>query len=443
MVTAKNYGNYLLLLMSILLTIRNKLRGKKSMFNLNNWQSKIALFMALSITPTAILPLIIANPAFAQTSFNDVQSNYWASQFIQELSKRNIIAGFPDGSFRPEEAVTRAQFAAMLNKAFNKSPQRQTIRFNDVATNYWAYNAIQQSYVTGFLSGYPGNRFEPNQAIPRQQVLVSLANGLNYSASTNINSSLQYFNDAANISNYARSPIAAAVEKRLVVNYPNVKFLNPTTNATRAQVAAFIYQALVSSNQATAINSAYIVGLQTTSTQPTSVTIPQGTIIPVKYEKAEKILVTKDETAPLTLMTSQSIITQNGTVLIPAGSQIIGQLKPAQGGSQFVAQKLILTSGQEYPLSATSNIITKTETIKKGISTTGIIKNTVLGAAAAAAIAAVTGDKAIATEEVLGGAGIGGLIGLFFGKKSVDLIVVEPNTNLKLTINQDLPVLSK
>jgi len=413
------------------------------MFNLNNWQSKTALFMALSITPIAILPLIIANPAFAQTSFNDVQSNYWASQFIQELSKRNIIAGFPDGSFRPEEAVTRAQFAAMLNKAFNKSPQRQTIKFNDVATNYWAYNAIQQSYVTGFLSGYPGNRFEPNQAIPRQQVLVSLANGLKYSASTNINSSLQYFNDAANISDYARSPIAAAVEKRLVVNYPSVKFLNPTTNATRAQVAAFIYQALVSSNQATAINSAYIVGLQTTSTQPTSVTIPQGTIIPVKYEKAEKILVTKDEIAPLTLMTSQSIITQNGTVLIPAGTQIIGQLKPAQGGSQFVAQKLILTSGQEYQLSATSNIITKTETIKKGISTTGIIKNTVLGAAAAAAIAAVTGDKAIATEEVLGGAGIGGLIGLFFGKKSVDLIVVEPNTNLKLTINQDLPVLSK
>ncbi len=413
------------------------------MFNLNNWQSKTALFMALSITSIAISPLIIANPAFAQTSFNDVQSNYWASQFIQELSKRNIIAGFPDGSFRPEEAVTRAQFAAMLNKAFNKSPQRQTIRFNDVATNYWAYNAIQQSYVTGFLSGYPGNRFEPNQAIPRQQVLVSLANGLNYSASTNINSSLQYFNDAANISDYARSPIAAAVEKRLVVNYPNVKFLNPTTNATRAQVAAFIYQALVSSNQATAINSDYIVGLQTTPTQPISVTIPQGTIIPVKYEKAEKILVTKDETVPLTLMTSQSIITQNSTVLIPAGSQIIGQLKPAQGGSQFVAQKLILTSGQEYQLSATSNIITKTETIKKGISTTGIIKNTALGAAAAAAIAAVTGDKAIATEEVLGGAGIGGLIGLFFGKNSVDLIVVEPNTDLKLTINQDLPVLSK
>jgi hypothetical protein len=410
------------------------------MVTFKNWQSKTALVMALSITSTAVIPFVITTPAFAQTSFNDVQSNYWASQFIQELSRREIIAGFPDGSFRPEEAVTRAQFAAMLNKAFNKSAQRQGIRFNDVATNFWAYNAIQQSYVTGFLSGYPGNRFEPNQAIPRQQVLVSLANGLNYSPSANINSILQTFNDASNIADYARSPIAAAVERRMVVNYPNVNFLNPTTNATRAQVAAFIYQALVSSNQASAINSPYIVALQTTPTQPTSVTIPQGTTIPVKYEKAEKILVTKDETAPLTLMTSQNIITQNGTVIIPAGSQIVGELKPAQNGSQFVAQKLILTSGQEYQISATSNVITKTETVRKGTSTSTIIKNTALGAAAAAAVSAVTGDRAIATEEVLGGAGIGALIGLFFGKSSVDLIAIEPNTDLQLTMNQDLPV---
>jgi hypothetical protein len=378
------------------------------MFPIKKLQSKTALFMALSMVSTAVAPLTIANPAFAQTSFTDVQSNYWASQFIQELSKRNIIAGFPDGSFRPEDAVTRAQFAAMLNKAFNKSAQRQVINFNDVANNYWAYNAIQQSYVTGFLSGYPGNRFEPNQPIPRQQVLVSLANGLNYAASGNINTNLQYFNDATNISDYARSPIAAAVEKRLVVNYPNVKFLNPTTNATRAQVAAFIYQALVSSNQASALNSQYIVTLQPTQPASTSsVTIPQGTIVPVKYEKAEKILVTKDEIAPLTLTTSQNVVTQNGTVVIPAGSQVIGQLKPAQNGSQFVAQKLILTSGKEYQISATSNVITKTETIKKGISTGAILKNTALGAAAAAAVSAVTGDKAIATEEVLGGAGIG------------------------------------
>ncbi|MBN3951225.1 MAG: TIR domain-containing protein [Nostoc sp. NMS7] len=259
--------------------------------------------------------------------------------------------------------------------------------------------------------------------------------------SGNTESTLQYFNDASNIASYARSPIAAATQKQIVVNYPNVKFLNPTATARRAQVAAFIYQALVSSNQVSAINSPYVVAA-VGSTTPTdgSVTIPQGTAIAVKYDKAEKILVTKDETAPLTLTVSQNVVTQDGTIVIPAGSQIIGQLKPATGGSQFAAQKLVLASGQEYQLNATSEVITKTETVKKGISTSAIIKDTVLGAGAATAISAVTGDRAIATEEILGGAGIGALVGLLLGKNSVDLIAIDPNTDLQMTINQNLLV---
>ncbi len=414
------------------------------MFTLNRWQSRTAALMALSLTVGAVAPLITASPSLAQTTFSDVSSNYWAAQFIQQLSQRGVIAGFPDGSFRPEEAVTRAQFAAMVNKAFQKAQQRQAINFADVPSNYWASSAIQQAYTIGFLSGYPGNRFEPNQAIPRQQVLVSLANGLQYTAKVNTESTLQYFNDASNIASYARSPIAAATEKQIVVNYPNVKFLNPTATATRAQVAAFIYQALVSSNQASAMNSPYVVALgqptPPTNSTPLSVTIPQGTAIPVKYDKAEKILVTKDETAPLTLTVSQNVLTQQGTVVIPAGSQVMGQLKPATGGSQFVAEKLVLTTGQEYQLNASSEVITKTETVKKGISTSSIIKNTVLGAGAATAISAITGDKAIATEEVLGGAGVGALVGLIFGRDSVDLVAIDPNTDLKMTINQNLLV---
>lgn len=225
------------------------------MFALKNWQSGTSALMALSITVGTVAPFITAAPSLAQTTFYDVSSNYWAAQFIQELSGRGVIAGFPDGSFRPEQAVTRAQFAAMVNKAFQKAQQRQGINFADVPSNYWASSAIQQAYTIGFLSGYPGNLFRPNEAIPRQQVLVSLANGLGYTPSGDTASTLQYFNDASSIADYARRPIAAATEKQIVVNYPNVKFLNPATTATRAQVAAFIYQALVSSNQASAINS--------------------------------------------------------------------------------------------------------------------------------------------------------------------------------------------
>ncbi|GAA6620170.1 S-layer homology domain-containing protein [Scytonema sp. NUACC26] len=411
------------------------------MFGQTRWQAGCAAFMTLGITAGTIAPLITPTASLAQTNFSDVSHNYWASPFIQELAQRGVIAGFPDGTFRPDQAVTRAQFAAMLRKAFQKSAERQAVRFYDVPSNYWAYMAINEAYTTGFLSGYPGNRFEPNQNIPRQQVLVSLANGLDYVANNSTESTLQYYNDADNISSYARTPVAAATEKRLVVNYPNVRSLQPQAVATRAQVAAFIYQALVSTGKVSAINSPYVVAVgNTTPPTPVAVTIPEGTVIPVKYDKAEKILVTKDETAPLTLTVGQNVVTDRGTLVIPAGSQVIGKLKPAKNGSQFVAEKLVLTNGQEYQLSATSEVISKTETIKKGTSAKAVVKNAALGAGAAAAVSAVTGDRAIATEEVLGGAAIGGLLGLFFGKKSVDLVVINPDTDLQMTVERNLQI---
>ena len=307
-------------------------------------------------------------------------------------------------------------------------------------SQYWASSAIEEAYRTGFLSGYPGNRFQPEQNIPREQVLVSLASGLDYS-SNNANSLNQYYNDESNISNYARNPIAATTEREIVVNYPNVKFLNPTRTATRADVAAFIYQALVESGQVSAINSAYVVGQQTqpnTPTTPQAITIPSGTTIPVKYDQAERILVTKEETAPLTLTVAQNVVTSNGTVLIPAGSKVVGELRPATNGSQFFAEEIQLAGGQKYDLSANSEVITKTERIRKGVNAGNVVKNAALGAAAAAAISAVTGDRAIATEEVLGGAGVGTLVGLFLGRNSVDLVAIDPDTDLQLTLTSNL-----
>ncbi|NMG20156.1 S-layer homology domain-containing protein [Brasilonema bromeliae] len=414
------------------------------MFGHFRWQSGCAAFMILGITTGTIAPLVIPTASFAQTSFIDVQSNYWAAEFIRELAQRGIVAGFPDGSFRPEQAVTRAQFAAMIGKAFRKAPERQAVRFDDVPSSYWASSAIQEAYTTGFLSGYPGNRFEPNQNIPREQVLVSLSSGLDYKVSGNTDTILQSYDDTNNISGYARSPVAAATEKQIVVNYPNIKFLNPKVTTTRAQVAAFIYQALVSSNQASAINSPYIVALaERTPSKPVAVTIPEGTVIPIRYEKAEKILVTKEEIVPLTLTVAQNVVTDKGTLVIPAGSQVVGELRPVKdkNGSQFVAQKLVLTNnGQEYPINATTDVITKTETVKKGINTKTILRNTALGAGAAAAVSIVTGDKAISAGEVLGGAAIGGLVGLFFGKKSVDLIAIDPKTDLQMTIGENFQV---
>ncbi|HIK29462.1 MAG: S-layer homology domain-containing protein [Oscillatoriaceae bacterium SKW80] len=405
----------------------------------NHWQAGTAVLVALGMISGAAAPIVIPAPAFAQVSFYDVPSNHWAKGFIEALAARGIIKGFPDGSFRPNEPVTRAQFAAMVRQAFNMPKIRSAIAFRDVPSNFWAYRAIADAYEMGFMSGYPGNIFSPNENIPRVQVLVSLANGLQYTATRPTSTLSQVYNDAAAIPSYALNSIQAATEKGIVVNYPNVKFLNPNQIATRADVAAFIYQALVNAGQVAAISSPYIVSLAAPDNR---IVLKAGTLIPVEYEKAEKILLAQNEPkpVPLTLTVARDIAVDN-TVVIPADSKIVGELRVANNGAQFFAKELVYADGRRIPINADSRVVTKTERITKGINIGKVLKNAVLGAAAAAAIAAVTGDRAIATEEVLLGAGLGTvltLIGVFQGRDQVDLISVDPNTDLNLTLRSDL-----
>lgn len=410
------------------------------MSNFKHLQSGTALLIALGMSAGAVAPIVVQAPAYAQTTFSDVSANYWARPFIQELATRGVIRGFPDGTFRPNEPVTRAQFAAMIRQAFQKQRVRGATNFVDVPSDYWAFQAIQEAYTTGFLTGYPGNVFQPNQNIPRAQVLVSLTSGLEYTAAGSADTILQVYSDASAIPDYARPGIAAATQRTIVVNYPNVQFLNPNQVATRAEVAAFIYQALVSSGQVAAINSPYIVGQAQTTPPAQTTTIPSGTTIPIRYTEAERILLSREEPqpVPVTLTVAQNIVAANGTVLIPSGSQVVGEFRTVQGGAQFYASELVLTDGRRVAINATSEVVTRTEEIRRGASTGTILRNTALGAAAAAAVAAVTGDDAIATEEVLGGAGIGALLGIFLGRDRVTLISVDPNTDLNLTLNSNL-----
>jgi hypothetical protein len=403
----------------------------------NAWKSGTAILVALGMTTGAVAPIVITAPASAQTAFPDVPSSYWASGFIQALVNRGVIAGFPDGSFRPEEPVTRAQFAAIVSKAFNRQPVRQPVQFTDVPAGFWATNAIQAAYTTGFLAGYPGNAFRPSENIPRAQVLVSLANGLNYAATGTADSVLVAYNDAANIPDYARPSIAAATQKQIVVNYPDVRTLNPNQTATRAEVAAFVYQALVSAGQVSAINSPYIVGAV-----PQGIRIPAGASIPVRYERADRILLARNEPnpVPVTLKVSQNIVDAQGAVLIPANSDVVGQLQMTQGGAQFVASQIVLPNGTQLPVSANSEVITRTESVTKGTNVGRVIGGTVVGAGAAAGISAVTGDRVIKAVEVLPGAAIGALAGFFLGKDKVELIAINPNTDLNLTLSSDLVI---
>ncbi|MEH1804356.1 S-layer homology domain-containing protein [Nostoc sp.] len=262
--------------------------------------------LTLNLTVLAVGTLDTYAQSSPTTTFSDVQPNYWAQPFIRGLAARNIVTGYPDGTFRPEQPVDRDEFAAIIRKAFDQPPTRQIKSgavYKDIPTNYWASRPIEEAYQQGFMTGYPGGYFHPNQSVSKVEAIVALNKGLNLTTGTsavsiptvmqrvvpqktaqkpvkrrilmplafttlmqplliskapavaansvNLNRPASFiitntYADANNIPQYAVGDVAAATKANIVVNYPNPKVLNPSKPATRGEITALVYQTLVS-----------------------------------------------------------------------------------------------------------------------------------------------------------------------------------------------------
>ncbi len=206
------------------------------------------------------VPVPLRSRATVSTGFSDVPSGYWASPFIAVMVERGIIMrGFPDNTFRPEQPVSRAEFADMLQRAFDRSKTRSSLDFKDLATGDKATPAIDQAVQMEFMKGYPGQVFRPEQPISKAESLVALTNGLQLTNSSSPEQVLSFYQDSGQIPRYAVDEVAAATTAGLVVNHPEPKILAPQKIITRAESAALIYQALVKSGQRDKIASPFIV----------------------------------------------------------------------------------------------------------------------------------------------------------------------------------------
>jgi len=223
---------------------------------LNKVTASTPLAEAVKSVNTTTAPATPRNNQVAQAS--DVAGN-WAEPFIRVLVEQGIIAGYPDGTFRPDRAITRAEFAALLNKAFNLQPIRAARTFRDVPNRFWGAAAIQSAYQSGFLAGFPNNTFAPNQNIIRIQSLVSLINGSKLEPSGTLDLS-SVFGDAAQVPSYGQNALIAATQRCVAVSveYDSSKLpggnFGPNTVATRADVAAYVHQVLVGAGRLTALD---------------------------------------------------------------------------------------------------------------------------------------------------------------------------------------------
>ena len=112
--------------------------------------------------------------------FNDVAESDWSYGPIQYLAAREVVTGYPDGSFRPYGVVTRAQFSKMLVTAMGwdiVTPANG--HFSDVSADYWAYSYIETAAAHGAISGYADGTFLPDAAVTRAQIakMIGVARG--------------------------------------------------------------------------------------------------------------------------------------------------------------------------------------------------------------------------------------------------------------------------
>lgn len=205
-----------------------------------------------TLTPAPATPPPPPRPnATSPTGFSDVPADYWASAYIAELVRRNIIGGFPNGTYQPDKPITRAEFAGIVGKAFEKPKQRQALPFKDLAGDYWARGAIDEAVQTGFMSGYPGGVFQPDQQIPLIQLQAALVTGLGLKPPGSIEQVLAKYQDENQLPKWAREKAAAAAAAGIVTDYPSPQRLEPNRIATRADAAALVYKAMVQDGRIT------------------------------------------------------------------------------------------------------------------------------------------------------------------------------------------------
>ena len=163
---------------------------------------------------------------------------HWAETNIKALVASNVITGYPDGTFKPNNTITRAEFTTAVVRAFYLEIKNGKI-FNDTA-NHWAKEYIATAVANGYVSGYDSTTFGPDDLITREQMAVLIVNATKLQAAN----SAKTFADGSAISDWAKEGVAIASGNNLITGYPDNTF-KPKFKATRAEAATILVKAMV------------------------------------------------------------------------------------------------------------------------------------------------------------------------------------------------------
>ena len=167
-------------------------------------------------------------------SFSDM-AGHWSKPYVDEMYKRGVVNGFSDGSFKPNNNVTRAEFAKMIAQILGLNVYGGST-FTDVAPDSWYNGYVAAVEKAGIVTGTDG-KFMPDSYITRQDAAVMLARVLTYKGHV-INKQSYGFKDEASISAYAKDSVNAMAKLGLITGYDGG--FAPKDNTTRGQAAALL-----------------------------------------------------------------------------------------------------------------------------------------------------------------------------------------------------------
>lgn len=192
-----------------------------------------------AITVILVLVLLMSltlNPVFSkEVQFSDTEG-HWAEDEISIWTKYGFISGYNDGSFKPNEYITRAEFVTLINRIIVPETYSD-IDYSDVSTDNWYYEDMAKAVTVGYIQGYDDHTLKPENPITREEVATIIANITGEVAIGTNN--LNQFTDYNEISTWSNEAMALAVEKGYMVGYYD-NTLQPGKPITRAEVIALL-----------------------------------------------------------------------------------------------------------------------------------------------------------------------------------------------------------
>ncbi len=300
---------------------------------------------------------VIAIGVMPALAFPDVSKDYWAASQINLLSEQGVIVGYPDGTFKPDANVTRAEFAAMAIRALGQQHTKiaQPINYADIDENYWAYQDIQKAVYFDLISNSKENDlFRPEDSVSRAESLSVAVNALTTETISKDKAKevleRQYI-DANTIPEWFLIPAGKAEILGMIVVAPSAKkaALEADRPATRAEVAAILFkmmeQAKLNPNAKLAEAMRKKTGegfvIDDAMVQGSVGTIPAGTIVPVRL-KTYISSQTSEGGAMYTAAVPQNYVTKDKYILVREGAGLSGQLLDVRPGKYFVRNGVLV-----------------------------------------------------------------------------------------------------